>query len=809
VSLIYLSVAWVVGIFLGSKFSPPLALVLVGLIPLPLLFFFRQQLKTIVLTSLCLVTLVGGALCFQSSLPAIDENQLRFYNDRGTVEIKGMISDYPEVRDKTTHLRFTATEIKVDDGWQPVSGKALLFVPRYPAYEYGDVLRVSGELETPPQLDGFDYKDYLAHQEIFSTMLYPGIEIQQRGQGSTLLTGIYRLRSRLSRTMANILPEPKASLAQGVILGIRSNIPAAVKDSFVKSGTAHLLAISGLHLSIVAGILLSLGIWLFGRRHHLYIWLALSVIWLFALLTGMHPPIVRSAIMASLFLTAELLGRQRSAFTALAFAAAIMVGLSPHILWDASFQLSFMAMTGLIFLAPPLMALGRRAVKATLGESRAAGIASIITDSFAITLSAIIAVWPLIAHYFGIVSLVSLPATLFALPALPAVIVTGVLAGGLGLIALPVGQVVAWLAWLFLTYMLLVVNIFATLPLAYIEVGAVTPYLIGAYYLGLALAIYLYRRRQQVGTLTARTLSTARSGMDKASSLISVIPKKWIIPPLVVVAILVATTAATMPDDKLHISFLNVGQGDAILVQTPSHHDILIDGGPSPQAIGLGLGQKMPFWDRTIDLVILTHPHADHLTGLVEVLERYRVKQVLMPDWDGASSIYDEWLKSIEAKQVKPSFAQAGQRIDLGDGVVIEVLNPPTPYLSDTESDIDNNGVALKISMAEVSFLLTADIMGEAESELIARRANLNNTVLKVAHCGSKTSTTPIFLAMANPQVAVISVGDNTYGHPNPEVIARLEDSLGPAGIYRTDEQGTIEFITDGERLWVIAEKPK
>jgi competence protein ComEC len=390
-----------------------------------------------------------------------------------------------------------------------------------------------------------------------------------------------------------------------------------------------------------------------------------------------------------------------------------------------------------------------------------------------------------------------------------AIIVTGVLAAVLGLIALPVGQVVTWLAWLFLAYMLLVVNIFAALPLAYIEVGVVTPYLIGAYYLGLALAIYLYRHRRQVSTLTTRSLSTAMSGMDKAGSFISLIPKKWLIPPLLVIAILVATTAATMPDDKLHVSFLDVGQGDAILVQTPAHHDILVDGGPSPQAISLGLGQKMPFWDRTIDLVVLTHPHADHITGLVEVLKRYRVKQVLMPDWDSACPIYDEWLESIEAKQVKQSLARAGQQINLGDGIVIEVLNPPIPHLTGTESDIDNNGVVLKISMDEISFLLTADIMWEAEFGLSARGANLNNTVLKVAHCGSKTSTTPEFLAMANPRVAVISVGDNPYGHPSPEVISRLEDSLGPAYIYRTDEQGTIEFITDGEKLWVAVEKPK
>ena len=283
--LIYLSCAWVVGIFLGSKFNLPLGLILIGLTPLPLLFFLRQHRKTIILTSLCLFALFGAAFHFQSSLPPTDEYSLQFYNDQETVEIKGTVATDPEIREKTIHLNLSATEIKLDEEWQEISGTALLFVSRYPTYEYGDVLLVTGKLETPPQLDDFDYKGYLAHQGIYSTMLYPKIETLETGKGFKPLEWVYSLRNRLSQTLAEVLPEPQASLAQGIILGKRGTIPSPLKDDFTRTGTAHLLAISGLHLSIVVGILLSLGIWLFGRRRYTYIWLALGVIWLFAQLS--------------------------------------------------------------------------------------------------------------------------------------------------------------------------------------------------------------------------------------------------------------------------------------------------------------------------------------------------------------------------------------------------------------------------------------------------------------------------------------------------------------------------------------------
>jgi competence protein ComEC len=803
--LLYVSCAWVAGIFLGSKLSLPLLTLAFGLIPFVLIPFLPNSKKTLIVAGLCLFALLGGGLHFPSSLPPADEHSLCFYNDTGIVEIQGTVADEPDIWDRYCLLTFSASEIIVNGERKEVSGTALIRVPRYPAYHYGDVLKVTGELETPPQFEDFDYKGYLARQGIYSVIYYPGVEVLDHGQGLKPLQWIYSLRERLSASLARALPEPQGSLAQAILLGLRGNIPDSLYEAFSKTGTAHLLAISGLHVSIIIAMFLSFGILVFGRRRSIYIWLTLGLMWLYALLAGMHPPIIRAAIMGSLFLIAEYLGRQRSAIIALAFAAAVMVGVQPHVLWSVSFQLSFLAMAGLILLYPYFQAWGRKGVASLFRtRERMAAAGSIVTDGFAVSLAAIVAVGPLIAYNFGIVSLVALPATFFSLPALPFIIVTAALVAFVGLLASLAAQILGWLAWLFLSYLVFVVQGFDALPHSSLEVTTVSTWHIWGYYAILAGVIASLNHQKQLADFFSRLTS----GIKKVAQ---GIPKprlgfstKWLILPLLVVAILVWSVALTMPDDKLHVSFLDVGQGDAILIQTPNGQDILIDGGPDPQKINLELGEKLPFWDRTIDLVVCTQPQADHVTGLVEVLQRYKVKQVLEPGVSYNSSIYREWCNLIEDKGVKYNIAWAGQEIDLGNGIKMEVLNPPEGLFEGTSDDVDNNGVVLRLSWGKVSFLFTADIREEIEFELIGQRANLKSSVLKVAHHGSKTSTTSQFLAAVDPEVAVISVGaDNTFGHPSPEVVERLIDRLGENNVYRTDEDDTVEFITDGERLWL------
>jgi competence protein ComEC len=809
VTLIYLSAAWVAGIFLGSKIALPWAIVFVGLLPLCLIPFLSKYKKLLILIGLCLFALIGGCIRFQTSLPVINEQHIQFYNEKGTAKIEGMVCTEPEVGNTTSTFQLSASEIQTDDTTKEISGKALIRVPRYRDYHYGDILKVTGKLETPPRFDDFDYRSYLARQGIYSVINYPEIEILDTGKGLKPLAWIYSLRDRLSQNLSLALPEPQASLAQGILLGLRGNIPYSLQEAFSRTGTAHLLAISGLHLSIIIGIVLSASIWIFGRRYYIYIWLAFLAIWLYALVTGMRPPVVRGAVMGSMFLLAEYLGRQHSASTALAFAAAVMVGIEPQVLWDASFQLSFLAMAGLIFLAPYFQAWARKGIAVTIGrEGTAASLCNFIADCFAVTLAAILATWPVIAYYFNGVSFVGLPATFFALLALPGIIITSALVAVVGLLAPFVAQMLGWIAWLFLSYFILVVQAFDALPFSSARLSGIHIWQIWTYYVFLAVimaAISYWRKLVDLFHLTASKISPSVGYIPR---LTSKFPKKWVISPLVIATILVWVAVLNMPDDRLHVSILDVGQGDAILIQTPSRQDILIDGGPSPQAIGLELGKKLPFWDRTIDLVISTQPQADHIAGLIEVTQKYKVQQIIEPGIVYSSAIYQQWLKSISDKEIKHEIGHAGQEINLGSGMKIEVLHPPSPLLQDTSDDIDNNGIVLRLIWNKVSFLFTADIGHEAEWYLIAQRANLKSTVLKVAHHGSQTSTSPEFLAIVSPEVAAISVGaNNRFGLPNNEVVDRLTEHLGSDRLYLTSTHGAIEFITDGNRLWIKCDK--
>jgi len=794
--LILLSLCWIAGICLGAWVGS--LWVAISAIALAALLAFPLRRSHALLLCLCLVSLLGGILRIQSTLPAADKDTLQSYNDKGTVTIKGLVAADPEASGASLSLLLEAREIESGGIWQQTSGAVLVYVPQSSSYKYGDLLQVGGKLKTPPQLGDFDWREYLARKGIHSIMNYPEqIALLAQGQGFKPLEWLYGLRNRMSQALDSALPEPQSSLAQAILLGKRSSIPDDLNVSFFRTGTTHIIAISGLNLSILAGIVLSLTVWLFGRRRSTYFWLALLAVWGYAALTGMQAPVLRAALMGSLWLFADYIGRPRSALPALLLAAAVMIGIRPSILGDVSFQLSFASMAGLILLTPYFQSWGRKVLGISDDESRTAG--TFVIDSFSVTLGAILATLPIIVFYFHQISLVALPSNLFTLWAVPAIMATSAIVAVVGLFAAPLAWVLGWVAWLFLSYMIWVVELFSDLPFASkeVETGA---YFVWGYYAVLGAVLWTLSNRAKVGT----ALNKTRRYISAVPELARHIPAVFIIFPLVIVVALVWIAAADTHDSRLHIFFLDVGQGDAMLIETPEGQNILIDGGSADGGLAARLGERFSFRGRSIDLIVSTHPHEDHMGGLVEVLRKYEVKQVLESSAEYDSPVYQEWRSLIEEEKIKSITAQSGQHIELGEGIRLEVLYAGEASLGDTESALDCNSMVSRLVCGNISVLFTADIFEETEEYLLNTGIGLDSTVLKVAHHGSDTSSCAEFLSVVKPQVAVISVGaDNTFGHPSPEVVARLSS----AHLYRTDLQGTIELITDGKRLWVKTER--
>lgn len=472
---------------MGSLVSlpwPGVALVSMAGVSLGLLW--RQQRMALPL-GLCLVALLLGQARYQAALPSTGSSELAFYNGRGPLELQGWVAAEPDVRDRTANLRLEVSGARVDGLWQPVNGTAVLVVPRYPGRAYGDQLRAAGRLEAPASLDRFDYPAYLARQGVYSIMPFPKIEVLPGAAGLAPWGWLLDLKERLARNLSRALPEPQASLARGILLGLRASIPDGLMDSFNRSGTTHIIVISGHNLSLLAGYLLRAGAPLVGRRRAL--WLSLAAISLYTLLVGAQPPVLRAAIMGGLFILGAYLGRQRESVVALALAAAAMASFQPLMLWDVSFQLSFAATAGLIFLSPVLLKGLQHLWPSPGGNRQAAGARAhrYLVESLSVTLAATIAVLPLLLINFQRLSLIAPMANLLVLPALPGIMLGGALTAGLGFLE-PLGQFAGWVAWPFLTYMVAVVQVLAGMPAASLEVSDFQPGLAMAYYALVGLA---------------------------------------------------------------------------------------------------------------------------------------------------------------------------------------------------------------------------------------------------------------------------------------------------------------------------------
>lgn len=269
-----------------------------------------------------------------------------------------------------------------------------------------------------------------------------------------------------------------------------------------------------------------------------------------------------------------------------------------------------------------------------------------------------------------------------------------------------------------------------------------------------------------------------------------------ILAALAIAAALVWVAIFQKPDKNLHVWFYDVGQGDAIFIQSPENFKVLIDGGSSSVILSK-LGQTLPFYDRKIDLVVSTHPHADHIAGLVLVLENYQVSQIWLTGVVHTAPDYLEFLEKIKEKNIPTRNVQAGESQDLGDGAWLKVVGPVENFTGRKIDNLNNTSIVLKLDYGTNSILFTGDAEQEEESKILLSGQNLRAQILKVPHQGSKNGLTETFLKVVNPEVAIILVGaNNRFGHPHKSILEMLKDIQ----VLRTDQDGTIEVILDKEK---------
>jgi competence protein ComEC len=796
-TLVRIAVAWMAGIALAKSFPIPWQIwAALGFLALLFLILWRDVARVRRGAIYALILTLGAARLLLA-LPRFDADSLAFYNDTGAVELEGVVVGDPDEREGYVNLRVRGERLTLPDGSvHTVKGLALVKAERYPPRHYGDRILVRGELETPPVLAGFSYSDYLARQGIHSLIRRARVTLLAEKQASPFLYWLFAFKRHAHAVIASILPEPQAALLTGILLGVDTGIPAELMDDFSATGTSHIIAISGFNITIISGIFAGLAARLFARTpgpgKKRAVWVAIAGVALYTILVGASAAVVRAALMGILYLWGRYLERETFAPVSLAAAGITMTALNPYVLWDVGFQLSFAATIGLVLYTRPLEKTLERVLARITSVERARQAVRMLSEAVLVTLAAQVTTTPIILAYFGRLSLVTLLTNLLILPVQSYIMVVGGIALLLGLVAQPVGQIVGWAAWVLLTYTIEMVRLTARLPFASLPVQVGVGTVWGYYALLGGLTWWWSRSRERREQLWARLFARVET--------------KVLTGITVVLLVLAVYAWRGLPDGRLHVIFLDVGQGDAIFVRTPSGRQLLVDGGPNGTVLLSRLGGVMPFWDRSIDLVVLTHPDADHLTGLIPLLERYRVERVIFRpvEEEQATEAYRYWLQLLEAEGAAIYTGEAGLQLTLDTGLAMEVLHPGPEPVRGNKDDINNNSVVTRLSYGQVAVLLPGDIGAEAESELIARKVLLRSTVLKLPHHGSCSSTSPQFLEAVSPQVVVISVGaDNRFGHPCAGVLERLEGTP----LYRTDENGTVEIISDGTRVWVKAER--
>lgn len=580
-------------------------------------------------------------------------------------------------------------------------------------------------------------------------------------------------REYVLREIESSIGGQEGEYLKGVLIGERGGLTPEIKEAFSLAGVAHILAVSGSNVAVVATfVFLASELFRFPRRGRPAM-ACLGVVF-YMLLVGYQPPVVRATIMAVVLLVGTYAGERSNPINSLGVSGLIILGLDARQLFDVGFQLSFLAVFSIVYLYPMLDALFLRIPGRGLFRKGTLWVLRLCSVSLVATLGTL----PLTAGYFGRVSVIGLVANIAVIPASGFSLLLGFIAIPLSVVSESVAGAYHVLNLLILRLTLNITVIAGGVPFASVDTFRFSAIDAIPFYAGLALAFHFHRANAR--RVLLMVLMTALN--------------IWVFVPR-------SESYRAVRDCR--ISIIDVGQGDAILLELPGGKTMLVDAGPRTRSLDAGSSIVVPFLRRrgieTVDLLVTSHPHSDHIGGAPAVFSAMQVGAVMNCGRPSASDVYREYQELMSREQCGYEEGRVGMLIDKFPGIRIYLLAPEEEAVS--LPDVNNGSIVLKVLYGRISFLLTGDAEREAETHMVARYGSfLRSTLLKVGHHGSRTSTSPQLLSLVDPEVAVVSVGrPNFYRHPAPEVMQRIRER--DIEVLRTDEEGAVIFETDGQQL--------
>lgn len=781
--LVGLCIGWVAGILLAATFSawiPLFWLILMGV--LGFLASLTRQTSYFWWVMILFSIAFGGyryAFVPQSS-------DIAQYNAVGGSTLEGVIVAEPDYRDDRVQIRVAAETVQFGADVFETSGLVLVNAPRLSNLAYGDRVLVTGQLSTPATFDTFSYADYLARQGVFSLMDNTIIEVINSGEGNIAFETLFRFKNLLISRVNDALPDPEAALLIGILLGNERGIDPQLNEDFARVGASHVIAISGFNMALISGLVMGILEKRFQDRKWIATVIGIVILAIYTLLVGANAAVVRAAIMSSLLVIAPQLNRRTYVPASLSFVVIMMSFQNPLVLWDLSFQLSFFAVLGLALFTDPLERRFNGLMNAILPSPFANPIAKFLNEPIVVSVAALIMTLPLIVLYFGRLSLVSLLVNLLIVPVQAGLLLFGGLALIISLVSPDFAQVFFWLDMLLLKWTIAVVRFFGDLDFADIDLSVPSSLIWGFLFAIIGGAIVNATRPKW------------------ATRLAIFVRSQPILPTLMLVGVgiflLMASILTSRPDGKLHVWFLDVGHSNAVLLQTPNGAQVLIDGGRFPSRLLTAIGDRVPFYDREIELVIITHPDEFDLGALPSVLRRYSAGTILTNGQENLSDAYAEIEAAFSSYNVLPVFA--GYQVELSDGTLIEVLHPQNQ--AELGEDLGNSAMVLRITYEDVSFLLTSDVSQEGQVEMVESGQWLGASVLQLPQHATSRSLNESFVANVQAQAVVVQYEfPNQRGDPDSDTLGLLDEVTM---ILETGEQGTLHLWTDGHTLWSISE---